>query len=98
MPRKPGRESNRVTYPVEDLLVASFIMNHEEWLWRRPCAITGCDHRMGPKTDEPRWVTEWEPCAAEAAAFVVLDDGLYDTQAGVACPCHVAEILARDTE
>lgn len=92
MPRIPGRKSNRRTVSADDVVVSSFIMQHETWLWRKPCCITGCDHRMGPKTDEPGW-TEWESCdEQQLPAFVALDLDDY-SNAGIACPCHVTAIL-----
>jgi hypothetical protein len=73
-------------------MVASFVMTHEEWLWRRRCIIAGCEHRMGPKTDEPGWI-DWKSCdEKQLPAFVVLEDKILD-RLGMACPCHVAEIL-----
>lgn len=94
MPRKPGTQSNRKTYVVEELVVASFIMQHETWLWRRPCTVTGCDHRMGPKTDEPGW-TDWKSCdEGQLPAFVAKKGSFND--AGIACPCHVSVILDQD--
>lgn len=94
MPRLPGRKSTRRTFEVEDLVVVSFIMDHEVWYWRRPCVVEGCDHRMGPDSTQPGW-TDWEPCSKEAlAAWVALDREGYES-VGLACACHVKEILDR---
>ncbi len=95
MPKKPGAPDTRSTYPIESLVVSSFLMMHEEWYWRRPCCVTGCDHRMGPKTDEPGWATNWKPCSGDLPAQAVDKDD-YEIYRGLVCPCHVAEILARD--
>lgn len=94
MPKLPGREDTRKTVDsTEGLLVGSFIMEHEEWMWRRKCVIKGCDHRMGPKTDEPGWATNWKPCSDEALpSFVCKADNL-DENLGMACACHTKEIL-----
>lgn len=96
MPKIPGRKSTRKTVPSTDgLLIMSFVMQHEEWLWRKPCAIEGCGHRMGPKTDEPGW-TDWQPCAEDALpAYAVREDDL-DGVVGVLCPCHVREVQEQD--
>jgi hypothetical protein len=93
VPRIPGRKSTRKTVDTTaGLEVASFIMSHEEWLWRQPCVITGCDHRMGPKTDEPGWVN-WRSCnERQLPAYVVHEDDRL-TNVGICCPCHIAEIL-----
>lgn len=96
MPRLPGRKSSRRSVPMgADLLVSSFIMVHESWLWRQPCVIQGCDHRMGPNPDDgAHWAVQWEECAQEAAAYIVRETNL-DDPIGIACPCHVREILQR---
>ena len=96
MPRIEGREPSRKTFPVERLAVGSFIFHQEEWLWRKPCCVTGCDHRMGPKTDEPGWATKWKSCdegQLPGHAYLLSDDG--SAYAGMVCPCHVAVILDR---
>ncbi len=95
MPRKPGTKSTRKTVPsTEGLLIGSFIMQHEDKFWRRPCVVKDCDHRMGPKTDVPGW-TDWQPCSDKALpAFVVHEDNI-EKHLGMTCPCHSAEILAR---
>lgn len=96
MPRIPGRKSNRPQVDVEDVEVASFVMQHEEWVWRRPCVIRDCEHRMGPKTDEPGWAKNWRACDDQHNPAWVALRGRYDEDSpGLACPCHVAEILAR---
>lgn len=96
MPKIPGRkETRRTVKSTEGLLVASFIMGHEEWLWRRKCVVEGCDHRMGPKTDESGW-TDWQPCYPQTPAFVVREQDLGEGGVvGIACPCHVEEIFDR---
>lgn len=93
MPKIEGRESTKREFALGRLEIGSFVMEHETRYWRHVCCVKGCDHRMGPKTDEPGW-TNWEPCSREALpAFV------YDTKsdrlksAGMVCPCHAAEIL-----
>lgn len=95
MPKIPGRKSTRKTVKsTKGLLVVSFLMQHEEWLWRRKCVIEGCEHRMGPKTDEVGWATNWKPCAEQNPAYVARDEEGADIPAvGIACPCHVMEIL-----
>lgn len=95
MPRLPGRKSTRKTVPsVEGLEIASFVMHHEEWLWRRPCVIEGCEHRMGPKTDEPGW-TAWQDCSQDASPAFVVPHGRYDgPPLGLVCSCHAASIVA----
>lgn len=97
VPRIPGREPKRRTVPsIEGLEIGSFIMQHEERYWRRKCVIEGCDHRMGPKTDEPGW-TDWEPCSRDALpGFVYQTEGLKSI--GMVCACHAADILAADAE
>lgn len=93
MPRQPGRESTRKTVEsTAGLEVASFILHHEEWLWRRPCVIADCNHRMGPNTNEPGWV-HWRSCDEQQLPAFVVKEGEYDANLGIACPHHVAEIL-----
>jgi hypothetical protein len=95
MPKVPGAKSTRKTVPLDGLLVASFIMTHEENLWRRPCVIEGCDHRMGPKTDEPGWAGAWRSCDEnQLPAFVVHERDIL-TNVGICCPCHVAQVIDR---
>lgn len=94
MPKIPGRPDTKRKFKVEDLLIGSFLMQNEEWFWRRVCVVEGCDHRMGPKTDEPGWVN-WKSCdETQLPAFASHKDRLHET-AGAVCPCHVAEILDR---
>lgn len=92
MPRLPGREPTRRTVPsTEGLLAASFLMPHEDKYWARPCVIKGCEHKMG----NVNWRTDrdWKPCSDEALpAFVVHKDRM-EQSLGLACPCHIAEIL-----
>lgn len=97
MPRLPGREPTRTTVDTtEGLLIGSFIMEHEEKFWRRPCVVKGCEHRMGPKTDEPGWAGNWQPCSRDALpAFVVRESDIMN-HVGMVCPCHADEILQRD--
>lgn len=94
MPRKEGAKSTRTTYPVEGLHVSSFIMQHETWYWRRPCVITGCDHRMGPDTTKVGWATDWKSCDdQQIPAWAAKPVGGDWIDVGIVCPCHVAEIL-----
>ena len=46
MPRVPGRESTRLTYPLGDLLVSSFLHHgmDDKIIGNRRCVIEGCDH------------------------------------------------------
>lgn len=98
MPKRPGTKSTRKTYggDISGLEVASFIMQHEEWLWRRPCVIRGCDHRMGPKTDEPNWAVNWKSCDENQLPAYIVETGNYDEAVGIACPCHVQAILTNN--
>lgn len=96
MPKKPGAKSTQKTYRLDQVSVGSFIFQQEEWLWRRKCSIEGCDHRMGPDTTQPRWALEWEDCDKDhlPAHLSLNTPGL--ESAGMACPCCVAKILARE--
>lgn len=95
MPKIPGRADTKRKVKIEDVVVGSFVMQNEEWYWRRVCSIDGCDHRMGPKTDEPGWATNWKSCdERELPAHIAFDKEPF-ASAGMACPCHVAEILAQ---
>lgn len=95
MPRLPGREPTRRTVKSTDgLLVASFLMPHEDKYWARPCVIEGCDHRMG----NINWPTDrdWQPCSDKALpAFAVQNTAIHQS-VGLLCPCHVAEVLEAD--
>lgn len=96
-PRLPGRESSRTTVDsTEGLLIGSFIMQHEDKWWRRKCVITGCEHRMGPKTDEPGWAGKWEDCSDKALPAFVVHESNIEKHLGLVCSCHSAEILQRD--
>jgi hypothetical protein len=92
MPKIPGRADTKRKVRVEDVLVGSFMMDSEEWAWRRVCAIEGCDHRMGPKTDEPGWATNWRSCDdQQLASNIAFESTLRG--AGMACPCCTTKIL-----
>lgn len=98
MPKIPGRADTKPTLKIKQAEVASFIMQHEEWYWRRPCNIEGCDHRMGPDASQPGWV-EWKSCDEKQIPAIVVrrgettDEYLNQPQR-FACPCCVAKILA----
>lgn len=95
MPKIPGRADTKRKIKIERLVVGSFVMQHEEWYWRRVCVVDGCDHRMGPKTDEVGW-TDWKPCSESSLpAFVALNTPSFPN-AGMACPCCVDKILAQE--
>lgn len=90
MPKIPGRESTRKTIPIANLEIASFVMDHEEWLWRRPCAIEGCGHRLGCNPAKRDWTT----CDERQVAGFAVKSGQYDRDTYPVCPCCVTKILA----
>lgn len=93
MPKIPGRPDTKRKVKIEDVLVGSFIMDGETWAWRRVCAIEGCNHRMGPKTDEPGW-TDWRSCDERQLPSNIAFE-LTLRGAGMACACCTAKILDR---
>lgn len=92
MPKIPGRASTKPTYDIAKVSVASFLMPHEEWFWKRPCNAKGCDHKMGPDDQTWQGMKDWQPCGkASLPARVAFTATLKD--AGLACACCVAKIL-----
>lgn len=80
---------------MEGLLVASFIMTHEDRYWKRKCVIRDCEHRIGPDVTKPMWASRWndEVCHPTGTpAWVVHEDNI-DEPIGIACHHHVEEIL-----
>lgn len=98
MPKLPGRKETRTRAKIEDLVVGSFIMESEVWLWRRVCVVEGCDHRMGPDASKMSAMVEWRSCdERHLPAWAAHDnERLGYPPAGQVCPCHVREILSRD--
>lgn len=95
MPRLPGRESTRRTVDsTEGLLVASFMMPHEDRYWAKQCVVKDCEHTMG----NVNWRTdrEWKPCSEDALPAHVVHEDRMDKPVGMTCPCHTDEILTRD--
>lgn len=92
MPKLPGRQSTRKTVALTtDLHVSSYLMLHEDRFWNRICVIEGCDHKMGPSMVELR---TWRACSDQALPAylaVEVEDGWENV--GLACPCHVNEVL-----
>lgn len=87
MPRQPGRESTRLTYPLGDLLVQSFLTPYgadDRFIANRVCVVAGCDHRV-------------KNCVGQVSgpAVVVLESNI-DSAVGIACAHHVAEMLDQD--
>lgn len=96
MPKIPGRKSTKTKVEVDTLDVGSFMMESETWLWRRECVVEGCDHRMGPDATKPGW-TGWKSCENQALPAHVYDNSTLQ-YVGMACPCHVHQILGRNLE
>lgn len=97
MPKISGRPETRRKLKLEDAIVASFLMEHEERYWRKVCVVEGCDHRMGPDTTKPGWVTSWKSChERQLPAFVAREDDPEYNRQGIACPCCVQKILERE--
>ena len=94
MPRIPGREPTRRTVDSTDgLLIGSFAMEHETHVWKRPCLIKDCDHRLGPDTSQPGWAGKYEPCSRESLPAHVVASTAIHRPLGMLCPCHAAEVL-----
>lgn len=79
----------------KDLLVSSYLMPHEDKFWARTCVIEGCDHKMGPPIAE---LATWRTCSDQALpAFLAVEvEGGFDN-VGLACPCHVHQVLEQAT-
>lgn len=93
MPKMDGRSSSRKTVKTtKGLFVGSFLMRHEEKYLKRPCVIEGCDHKLGPTIEMIK--EGWEPCSGmHLPAFVARQKDGGFVNVGLACPCHVGEIL-----
>lgn len=86
MPKVPGRKSTRLTYDLNDLAIASFLVHgmDDRFFKSRICVVDGCGHRVDNCI---------EGNAAGPAVAVWNDD--IDTQVGLICQHHVAELLDR---
>lgn len=95
MPKIPGRESTRKTVDLEFAMVASFLMPWEHV--GKPCCITGCEHRIDGRLAADTGLGSQEFCGRGNAATIYDERRMPgpkpDPYVGMACPCHVEQIL-----
>lgn len=93
MPKMPGRESTKLKFPIEELVISGFFMPWEKAYAKRECVVEGCEHRIGAcddHTGQPGMAVQEEAYQRDAR------EGTRKARSGPACSCCTTRLLASE--